>query len=151
MDELSFLVHLYPKKCWFVSCGVQIWEVTHISPTTKQRHVNRDYRVTKGVTSPASCYHLPRPESESEGYLFSRCHPSSCALDLRPWPCTSTPVLRQLPRALYAGSMPASALPTRRNARVSAPKSLCGVWTHPHLHPCLCSKCPLEGIISCSF
>ena len=58
MDEISCLVHLYPKKCWFVGCGVQIWEVTHISPTTKQRHVNRDYRVTKGVTSPASCHHL---------------------------------------------------------------------------------------------
>jgi hypothetical protein len=98
MDELSFLVHLYPKKCWFVSCGVQIWEVTHISPTTKQRHVNRDYRVTKGVTSPASCYHLPRPESESEGYLFFtlpslllRTGSATLALHQHPRPASTPP------------------------------------------------------------
>ena len=168
----------YPKNVrGLLAVECKFWKSRTAPVPTEQLHVIRDHRVTAGVTSPVACdslsvlypsnewaepfshnfeggsqvvkccsvfnIPLPAPKSSRRGSL---CH--------RPWSCTTLRQRVNAPARCIPGLACWVSAPTPAPCG-HPPAPVTGLPPHPastprHLHPCLC-KCPLEGIISCSF
>ena len=178
IDGIRFSVCFYPKKFrGLLAVECNFWKSRTAPVPTEQLHVIRDHRVTTGVTSPTRfLFSILRTSEWAEPFAHNfeggsqvvKC----CSVLNIPLPASKSSRRGSLSDSVTAPASgparpyvnaPARCIPGPA-CWVSAPTPapcghtpapVTGLPSHPastprHLHPCLC-KCPLEGIISCSF